>query len=473
MEPQDTSRKPSTRAKVATAFTNEMGRIPPQAIELEQVVLGAMMLERNAVNDTIDILNEQSFYDPKHQYIFKAIRDLFASTNPVDLVTVTERLAKNGELTAAGGVGYVSQLTNRVASSAHIQYHARIIAEKFIKRELIRVSSDILKDAFDDTVDVFDLLNKAETGLFQIGENNMTKQVNAMSSVVKDAIEEIEKARAAGDGVSGIPSGFIELDKITSGWQRSDMIVVAARPGMGKTAFVLSAARNTAVEHGKGVAIFSLEMSSVQLVKRLIAGEAKIDSEKLRKGDLADHEFHQLHARIPKLTTAPIFIDDSPGLSIFDFRAKCRRLKAQHNIELVIIDYLQLMSGSGSENRATEISEISRSLKSLAKELQCPVVALSQLNRGLEQRPNKRPIMSDLRESGAIEQDADVIMFIYRDEVYHPDTTTDKGMAEIIIGKQRNGPIGTVRLSWQGPYTKFDNLAMGSVGYSTGGYEPF
>jgi len=446
MEPQDTSRKPSTRAKVATAFTNEMGRIPPQAIELEQVVLGAMMLERNAVNDTIDILNEQSFYDPKHQYIFKAIRDLFASTNPVDLVTVTERLAKNGELTAAGGVGYVSQLTNRVASSAHIQYHARIIAEKFIKRELIRVSSDILKDAFDDTVDVFDLLNKAETGLFQIGENNMTKQVNAMSSVVKDAIEEIEKARAAGDGVSGIPSGFIELDKITSGWQRSDMIVVAARPGMGKTAFVLSAARNTAVEHGKG--------------------------------DLADHEFHQLHARIPKLTTAPIFIDDSPGLSIFDFRAKCRRLKAQHNIELVIIDYLQLMSakdGRNNGNREQEISTISRSIKEIAKELNIPIIALAQLSRSVEQRAgDKKPMLSDLRESGAIEQDADIVSFLYRPEYYkiykddHGNSTQD--MAEFIIAKHRNGKTDTVRMRFEAKYARFENMndasSLGDFGES-------
>ena len=478
MEPQDTSRKPSTRAKVATSFINEMGRIPPQAVELEQVVLGAMMLERNAVNDIIDILNEQSFYDPKHQYIFKAIRDLFASTSPVDLVTVTERLSKNGELTAAGGVAYVSQLTNRVASSAHIQYHARIIAEKFIKRELIRVSNDILKDAYDDTVDVFDLLNKAETGLFQIAENNMTKQVNAMSSVVKDAIEEIEKARNSGDGVSGIPSGFIDLDKITSGWQRSDMIVVAARPGMGKTAFVLSAARNTAVTHGKGVAIFSLEMSSVQLVKRLIAGEAKIDSEKLRKGDLADHEFHQLHARIPKLTTAPIFIDDTPGLSIFDFRAKCRRLKAQYNIELVIIDYLQLMSakdGKNNGNREQEISTISRSIKEIAKELNIPIIALAQLSRSVEQRAgDKKPLLSDLRESGAIEQDADIVSFLYRPEYYkilkddHGNSTQD--MAEFIIAKHRNGKTDTVRMRFEAKYARFENLndvsSLGDFGNS-------
>ncbi len=341
MDSQNTARKASTRAKAVTNFAQEMGKIPPQSVELEQIVLGSMMLERNAVNDTIDVLSEQSFYDPKHQYIYKAIRELFASTSPVDLVTVTEKLSKSGELMAAGGAGYVSQLTNRVGTTAHVQYHARIIAEKFIKRELIRVSSEIIKDAYDETVDVFDLLNSAESGLFQIGENNMSKQVNSMSKVVKDAIEEIEVARNNGDGISGVPSGFVEIDRLTSGWQRSDMIVIAARPGMGKTAFVLSAARNTAVQYGMGVAIFSLEMSSVQLVKRLIAGEARIDSEKLRKGDLAEHEFQQLHSRIPKLATAPIFIDDTAAISVFDFRAKCRRLKAQHDIQLIIIDYLQ------------------------------------------------------------------------------------------------------------------------------------
>ena len=466
MDPQDTSRKPSARAKVASAIFNEIGKIPPQSVETEQIVLGAMMLDRNAVNDTIDIINEHSFYDPKHQYIYKAIRDLFGSTSPVDLVTVTERLSKNGELTAAGGAGYVSQLTARVASTAHIQYHARLISEKFIKRELIRVSNEILKDAYDETVDVFDLLNKAETGLFQIAENNMTKQVNVMSHVVKNAIEEIEKARNSGDGVSGIPSGFVDLDKITSGWQRSDMIVVAARPGMGKTAFVLSAARNTAVEHEKGVAIFSLEMSSVQLVKRLIAGEAKIDSEKLRKGDLADHEFHQLHARIPKLTAAPIFIDDTPGLSIFDFRAKCRRLKAQYNIELVIIDYLQLMSakdGKNNGNREQEISTISRSIKEIAKELNIPIIALAQLSRSVEQRAgDKKPLLSDLRESGAIEQDADIVSFLYRPEYYKimkdDNGNSTQDMAEFIISKHRNGKTGTVRMRFHAEYARFENL---------------
>jgi replicative DNA helicase len=465
MDSQNTARKASTRAKAVTNFAQDMGKIPPQSVELEQIVLGSMMLERNAVNDTIDVLSEQSFYDPKHQYIYKAIRELFASTSPVDLVTVTEKLSKSGELMAAGGAGYVSQLTNRVGTTAHVQYHARIIAEKFIKRELIRVSSEIIKDAYDETVDVFDLLNSAESGLFQIGENNMSKQVNSMSKVVKDAIEEIEVARNNGDGISGVPSGFVEIDRLTSGWQRSDMIVIAARPGMGKTAFVLSAARNTAVQYGMGVAIFSLEMSSVQLVKRLIAGEARIDSEKLRKGDLAEHEFQQLHSRIPKLATAPIFIDDTAAISVFDFRAKCRRLKAQHDIQLIIIDYLQLMSakdGKNSGNREQEISTISRSIKEIAKELNVPIIALSQLSRSVEQRADKKPVLSDLRESGAIEQDADIVSFLYRPSYYkilsYDDGTPTQGIGEFLIEKHRNGKTGGVRLRFEDRYARFENL---------------
>ncbi|MBT5932125.1 MAG: replicative DNA helicase, partial [Flavobacteriales bacterium] len=327
-------RKPISRIKNTPNIAAQGGKLPPQAIDVEQVVLGAMMLEKEAVNDTIDILREESFYDPKHQYIFKAIKELFATTKPIDLVTVTSKLQKNGELEAAGGAGYISSLTNRVASSAHIQYHARIIAEKYIKRELIRVSGEIIKDSFNETKDVFDLLNTAESNLFKIAENNMSKQAASMQNVVREAIEEIEKAAQNSDGISGVPTGFHELDKITAGWQRSDMIVLAARPGMGKTAFVLSMARNVAVDHNRGVAIFSLEMSCVQLVKRLMASEARLPGEKLRKGSLRDDEFQQLHSRIKKLSTAPIYIDDTPGLSIFDFRAKCRRLKSQYNIEL-------------------------------------------------------------------------------------------------------------------------------------------
>src|SRR5690606_34643309 len=303
----ENKRKPASRLNTSSPLVNELGKVPPQAVDIEQAVLGAMMLEKNAVTDTIDILRMSSFYDPKHQYIYGAIRELFGTSNPIDLLTVTNLLRKKGELETAGGAAYISSLTNRVASTAHVEYHARIIAEKYIKRELIRMSSEIIREAYDDTKDVFDVLGTAEGELFKIAENNMGKSVDTMQNVVRQAIEEIEVASQNKSGISGIPTGFIDLDKLTSGWQRSDMIVIAARPAMGKTAFVLSMARNTAVDYNMGVAIFSLEMSSVQLVKRLIASESRLSAEKLRKGDLREHEFQQLHTRISKLATAPLY----------------------------------------------------------------------------------------------------------------------------------------------------------------------
>jgi replicative DNA helicase len=464
--PENNRKSAASRVKSTSPLINELGRIPPQAVDLEQAVLGAMMLEKNAVTDVIDILKPQSFYDPRHQFIYGAIQELFGTSNPIDLLTVTNKLKTRGELESAGGVAYISQLTSRVASSAHIEYHARIIAEKHIKRELIRMSSEVIREAYDDTKDVFDVLGKAEGDLFSIAENNMGRQVNVMQHVVREAIEEIEKASKNSDGISGVPTGFHKLDKVTSGWQRSDMIVIAARPAMGKTAFVLSMARNTAVDHNMGVAIFSLEMSSVQLVKRLIAGEARLSAEKLRKGDLREHEFQQLHSRISKLATAPIFIDDTPGISIFDLRAKCRRLKMQYDIQMVIIDYLQLMTAGGSKgsgNREQEISSISRSIKEIAKELNIPIIALSQLSRSVESRGgDKRPQLSDLRESGAIEQDADIVSFIYRPEYYGfnqaEDGSSNAGVGEIIIAKHRNGALENVRLKFVGEYARFENI---------------
>jgi|APGre2960657404_1045060.scaffolds.fasta_scaffold06468_2 replicative DNA helicase len=463
----ENGRKAGNRIKQASnVLLNDIGKIPPQAVDIEQIVLGAMMLEKNAVSKTIEILKPASFYDPKHQYIYSAIRELFASTNPIDLITVSTLLKKRGELEASGGAAYLSQLTNRVASAAHIEFHARVISEKHIKRELIRMSSDIIRDSYDDTKDVFDVMGSAEGELFQIAENNMGKQVQSLQSVVLEAIEEIEKASQNSDGISGVPTGFFDLDKLTSGWQRSDMIVIAARPAMGKTAFVLSMARNTAVDYGKAVALFSLEMSSVQLVKRLISSESRINAEKLRKGNLREDEFQQLHSRITKLATAPIFIDDTAGLSVFDLRAKCRRLKMQHNIELVIIDYLQLMSakdGKGGGNREQEISTISRSIKEIAKELNIPIIALSQLSRSVELRGgDKRPILSDLRESGAIEQDADIVGFIYRPDYYgfleDEDGNPNNGIGEIIIAKHRNGATDRVRLRFVQEYARFENI---------------
>lgn len=465
MEKPNSGKNIKARINKTVTPANDMGRVPPQAIDLEKAVLGAMMLEKNAVTDVIDILSDRSFYDPKHQYIFAAIKELFGTSKPIDILTVTEELKKNGELEASGGPVYISQLTNRIASTAHVEYHARIISEKFIKRELIRMSSDILKEAYDETNDVFDVLTKAEGDLFKIAENNMSKAVDVMQNVVREAIEEIEKASENTDGISGVPTGFIGLDKVTAGWQRSDMIVIAARPAMGKTAFVLSMARNTAVDHNLGVAIFSLEMSSVQLVKRLIASESRLSAEKLRKGDLREDEFQQLHTRIAKLATAPIYIDDTPGISIFDLRAKCRRLKMQYDIQVVIIDYLQLMTagGKGQGNREQEISSISRSIKEIAKELNVPVIALSQLSRSVEQRGgDKKPVLSDLRESGAIEQDADIVSFIYRPEYYgimqDEDGNSNAGIGEIIIAKHRNGALESVRLRFIKEYARFDNV---------------
>jgi replicative DNA helicase len=466
-ENKDKAKKPLVRSKNPIQnYGLEAGKVPPQAVDLEQAVLGAMMLDKNAVNDTVDILTENSFYDPKHYYIFKAIKELFATTNPIDLLTVTTQLRKEGELELAGGALYISQLTNRVASSAHAEYHSRIIAQKYIQREIIRMCSEVLKDAFDETTDVFDLLNKAEGDLFKIAENNMKRNVDVMQNVVREAIKEIEIASKNSDGISGVPTGFRDLDKLTSGWQKSDMIVIAARPAMGKTAFVLSMARNIAVDYNMGVALFSLEMSSVQLVKRLIASESRISAEKLRKGDLAEHEFQQLHTRISKLATAPIYIDDTAGLSVFDLRAKCRRLKSQYDIQIVIIDYLQLMTAGGSKgsgNREQEISTISRSIKEIAKELNVPVIALSQLSRSVETRGgDKKPILSDLRESGAIEQDADIVSFLYRPEYYqilqNEAGESNLGVGEIIVAKHRNGATDSVRLRFIGEYARFDNF---------------
>jgi replicative DNA helicase len=462
----DRSKTPIVRTNRAASMAQELGgKVPPQAVDLEQAVLGAMMLEKNAVTETIDILSQESFYDPKHQYIFAVIKDLFGTSKPIDILTVIDKLKRNGELEAAGGAAYISQLTSRVASTAHVEFHARIISEKHIKRELIRMCSEVMRDAFDETNDVFDVLNKAEGDLFKIAENNMGKAVDVMQNVVRQAIEEIELASKNPDGISGVPTGFYALDKLTSGWQRSDMIVIAARPAMGKTAFVLSMARNTAVDHNMGVAIFSLEMSSVQLVKRLIASETRLSAEKLRKGDLRDDEFQQLHTRISKLATAPLYIDDTPGISIFDLRAKCRRLKMQYDIQMVIIDYLQLMTAGAKNqgNREQEISSISRSIKEIAKELNIPIVALSQLSRSVEQRGgDKKPILSDLRESGAIEQDADIVSFIYRPEYYgflqDEDGNSNAGVGEIIIAKHRNGALDSVRLRFIAQYARFDNI---------------
>lgn len=443
----------------------DAGKLPPQAVDLEEAVLGAMMLEKNAINDGIDILKPESFYKEAHQKIFSAILELFQQSQPIDILTVTAQLRKNGELETVGGAYYISQLTNRVASAANVEYHARIISQKHIMRELIRISSQTIKEAYEETSDVFDLMDFTESELYKVTQGNIRKDYESMDKLILQAIDEIEKAKDHTDGISGVPSGFTNLDRVTSGWQRSDMIVIAARPGMGKTAFVLSMARNSAVLFNQAVAVFSLEMSALQLVNRLIASEAELQSDKLRKGNLQDHELQQLHTRIKKLTEAPIFIDDTPALSIFELRAKARRLVGQHGVKMIIIDYLQLMTagGEGKGNREQEISTISRSIKSIAKELNVPIIALSQLSRSVETRGgDKRPMLSDLRESGAIEQDADIVCFIYRPE-YYGLTEDEKGnslmgVGEIIIAKHRNGSLENVQLRFIPQFAKFDNI---------------
>lgn len=467
-ESTNTRNRPANQGRGMSAVSGaEIGKLPPQAVDLEEAVLGAMMLEKEAVNDVIDVLQPQSFYKESHQKIFSAIQDLFQKSEPIDILTVTQALKKNGDLEFVGGPYYISQLSNRVASAANAEYHARIISQKYIQRELIRISSDTIKDAYDETSDVFELLDKAESSLFKVAEGNIRKNYDKMSTLLSQAIKQIEHLSQQEEGVSGVETGFTALDKVTSGFQPSDMIVLAARPGMGKTAFVLSLARNTAVDFNKGVAVFSLEMSSIQLVNRLIASETELSAEKLKRGNLESHEWEQLNSKIGKLADAPLFIDDTPALSIFELRAKCRRLKAQHDIQMVIIDYLQLMTagGDGKGNREQEISTISRSIKSIAKELNVPIIALSQLSRAVETRGgDKRPMLSDLRESGAIEQDADMVMFIYRPEYY--DLTEDEngnstvGRGEVIIAKHRNGSLETVPLRFVAHLAKFANLEM-------------
>ena len=478
--PQSTSSSNRPRDLVRAGVPAIPGaKIQPQAKELEEVVLGAMMVEKSAVNAVIDVLQPESFYVEAYGEVFRAIQTLFNNSEPIDLLTVTEQLRKDGKLDMLGGSHQVASLTSRVASSANVEFHARIIAQKHIQRELIRVSNAIIEKAYDETSDVFDLLDEAESKLFEVAEGNIRKSYESMSTVMRQALDDIEAARNNEDGVSGVPSGFHDLDKITGGWQRSDMIVLAARPGMGKTAFVLSMARNMAVDHDMPVAVFSLEMSAVQLVQRLISSETEINSDKFRKGNLEEHEYQQLHSRCGKLSKAPLFIDDTPGLNIFELRAKCRRLKAQHGIDMVIIDYLQLMSaGSDKGNREQEISSISRSIKGIAKELDVPIIALSQLSRNVETRGgDKRPLLSDLRESGAIEQDADIVAFIYRAEYYgiteHPDGIDTAGLGELILAKHRHGALDTIKMKFVKNLAKFANYdTFGDLGMGGGAMQP-
>ena len=446
----------------------EKGKLPPQALELEEAVLGAMMIDKKGVDEVIDILQSEAFYKEAHKHIFEAIFQLFTDSQPIDLLTVSSQLKKNAKLELAGGDYYLIQLTQKISSSAHIEFHSRIILQKYIQRSLIRISNEIIEESYDETTDVFDLLDKAESRLYEVTQGNIKRSSETAQSLVIQAKKRIEEI-ANKEGLSGIATGFEKLDKVTSGWQPSDLVIIAARPGMGKTAFVLSMARNIAIDFGHPVALFSLEMSSVQLITRLISSETGLSSEKLRTGKLEKHEWEQLSVKVKDLEKAPLFIDDTPSLSIFDLRAKARRLASQHGIKLIIVDYLQLMTaggnGKGGGNREQEISTISRNLKALAKELEVPVIALSQLSRAVETRgSSKRPLLSDLRESGAIEQDADIVSFIYRPEYYKIEEWDDdeqsptEGQAEFIIAKHRNGSLENIRLKFIGNLGKFDNL---------------
>ncbi|MBL4604112.1 MAG: replicative DNA helicase [Flavobacteriaceae bacterium] len=446
----------------------EKGKIPPQAVDLEEAVLGAMMIDKKGIDDVIDILHPDAFYDFKHQEIYRVIYDLFQESQPIDLLTVSNALKKNAKLDIVGGDFHLIRLTQKVASSAHIEFHARIILQKYIQRGLIGISSEIIEKAYDETADVFDLLDHAETKLFEVTQGNLKKSSEGACDLVKQALTKIQEISQK-EGMSGLQTGFTKLDALTSGWQPSDLIIIAARPGMGKTAFVISMAKNMAIKFKYPVVVFSLEMSSVQLIMRMISSETGLTSEKLRKGTLADHEWQQLNVKTKELSDAPIFIDDTPSLSIFDLRAKARRLVSQHGVKIIIIDYLQLMTAGntnkGGGNREQEISTISRNLKALAKELEVPVIALSQLSRAVETRGgSKRPLLSDLRESGAIEQDADIVSFIFRPEYYgmtewdDDEHTPCEGQGEFIVAKHRNGGLDNIRLKFTGHLALFSDL---------------
>ena len=445
---------------------NEFGKLPPQAPELEEAVLGAIMLETDAYSLVSEILRPECFYKVAHQKIYEAIIRLATKQEPIDMHTVTEQLRKDGTIDDVGGPYYITLLTAKVSSAAHLEYHARIVMQKYLARELIRISSEIQTKAFDDKTDVDDLMEEAEGMLFQVTQQNLKKDAVQIFPVVEEARNRMIQA-ASKEGASGIASGFHALDKITSGWQRSDLIIIAARPAMGKTAFVLSMAKNMAVDYKVPVAVFSLEMSNVQLVNRLIMNVCEIEGDKIKKGDLSPAEWDLFDRKIKILEDAPIYVDDTPSLSVFELRSKARRLVKEHGVQCIIIDYLQLMNASGMNfgSREQEVSMISRSLKGLAKELDIPIIALSQLNRGVEGRTGiegKRPQLSDLRESGAIEQDADMVCFIHRPEYYHITEDAEGnsliGLAEIIVAKHRNGATDTIRLRFKNIYTRFANL---------------
>ena len=452
-------------ARSKAQFTDD-AKIQPQDKEIEDAVLGALMLERDAYAIVCDLLRPESFYDPGNQKIYAAINKLGVMQQPIDMLTVTQQLRADGALDDVGGPVRISELTSNVASAAHIEYHARIVAQKFLARRLISFCSEIEKKSFDESYDIDDLLQEAEGKLFEISQGNLKKDFTQIDPVINSAMEQIEAAGKRESGLSGLQTGFHNLDKLTSGWQNSDLIIIAARPAMGKTAFVLSMAKNMAVDYNTPVAIFSLEMSNLQLVNRLISNVCEIEGEKIKSGRLSRQEWEQLNSRVRSLFSAPLYVDDSPSLSILELRTKARHLVKEHGVKIIIIDYLQLMNATGMKfgSREQEVSMISRSLKQLAKELNIPVIALSQLSRKVEERNdgNKRPQLSDLRESGAIEQDADIVCFIHRPE-YYTRSTTDaedrdiRGMAEFIVAKHRSGSVDDIEMTFVARFARFQN----------------
>lgn len=475
------AKKSNTKIIEVPAVNNE-GHLQPQNIPMEAVVLGALMVEQDAYSIVAEILRPESFYDKRHQIIYEVIRDLNVQQRPVDVLTVVEHLEQRGQLTDIGGRAYIMQLASSVTSSAHIEYHAKIIQQKAMARQLITFTSVIQTKAFDPSNDVADLMQEAEGGIFELSQTSHKKDYTQINPVIDEAYEMLKKAAARSDGLSGLSSGFEGLDKLTSGWQNSDLVIIAARPAMGKTAFVISMIRKMAVDMKTPVAMFSLEMSNVQLVNRLIVNVTEITGDKIKSGRLAPYEWGQLDKKITLLHDAPIYVDDTPGLSVYELRTKARRLVKEKGVKIIMIDYLQLMNASGMSfnSRQEEVAVISRSLKQLAKELNIPIIALSQLNRGVESRDGidgKRPQLSDLRESGAIEQDADMVCFIHRPEyyrIYEDEKGRDlRGMAEFIIAKHRNGAVDIVRMRFVSEYARFcdpEEDQMAPIPGDQGGY---
>ncbi len=464
--PESNNNTERRRSAKPQLIDNTYGHLQPQALEIEKAVLGALLIDKDAYAIVCEMLFPESFYEPRNQMVYAAIRDLSIEERPVDMLTVTDQLSRKGQLEEVGGPAYIAEISSKVASSAHVEYHARIIAQKFLARQLISFASVIETKAFDESIDVDELMQEAEGSLFELSQKNMKKDYTQVDPVIKNAIDIISKAAANKDGLTGVPTGYHKLDDMTSGWQASDLVIIAGRPAMGKTSFALSLAKNIAADTKTPIAFFSLEMSNVQLVNRLISNVCEIQGSHLQSGQLQPDEWDRLDKRINDLYGAPLYIDDTPGLSVFELRTKARRLVREHGVKIIMIDYLQLMNANGMRfsSRQEEVSTISRSLKGLAKELDIPILALSQLNRGVESREGlegKRPQLSDLRESGAIEQDADMVLFVHRPEYYHiyqDDNGRDlHGMAQIIIAKHRKGATGDVLLTFRGEYTRFEN----------------